>query len=105
MSSKRHVFLLKINVLQHHDGLEMKETNLGKSFDNYTTKLAAALDLQKLAKRQQTLKTTGRFASKLVNEWMDEWTDTSLQEIMDGKDTNMGIWAASQTIFLQVNDG
>lgn len=41
----------------------------------------------------------------LVNEWMNEWTDTSLQEIMDGKDTNMGIWAASQTIFLQVNDG
>lgn len=41
----------------------------------------------------------------LVNEWTDEWTDTNLQEIMDGKDTNMGIWAASQTEFLQVNDG
>lgn len=70
VSSKRHVFLFKINVLQHHDGLEMKETNLGKSFDNYTTKLAAAWDLQKLAKRQQTLKTTGRFASKWVDWWM-----------------------------------
>lgn len=25
--------------------------------------------------------------------------------IMDEKDTNMGTWAASQTDFLQVNDG
>lgn len=105
VSSERHVFLLKINVLQHHDGLEIKETNLGKSFDNYTTKLAAAWDLQKLAKRQQTSKTTWQICEQmgwLVNEWTDGWTDTSLQ---DGKDTNMGTRAALQTDFLQVNVG
>lgn len=58
-------FLLKINVLQHHDGLDIKETNLGKSFDNYTTKLAATWDLQKLAKQQQTSKTTWQICEQM----------------------------------------